>query len=130
MMAIAPQIIDLHRLTPPNAALLFLRTLPIHLQRKARPWGFKLNCAFDDVKMAKALAESETIKATNNIPGVIVQVAQEQIFQYPDKIFQTWDRDSLIKGIKIKAFSCRPKFDEIKKYMKEHIKKNRDEVVA
>lgn len=127
------ELIELPRLTPEDAALLFIKSIPVRKELMPQHFGMGgLRVCAEPERIAKKLVKnwpSRTISATGRIPGVIKRVAESRYFVDVESVEHSWDKQELLRLIE--GLMCRNKikYKEIKDYILEHLVDDRDDVI-
>jgi len=130
--SISHELIELPKLALKDAALLFIKSIPVKYQLKSEHFGLKGVLSNGELASRLSIAdmESPTVKATGKIPGVIKQICESLYFQKVKNIKQHWDKNELIRVINQVMCKHKMKYDMIKESILNRLTDNRDDVVA
>jgi len=128
------ELIKLPKLTFKDAALLFITSIPVWKQLKAE--DFELSGkrgALSPDEMAEHLSAKNqkplTISSTECIPGLIEQLAHTRFFQDVNSFRCSWEKQELLQYINNQKCLFKIKYEEIEKYILEHLEDDRDDVI-
>merc|ERR1719397_881678 len=130
--SISHELIELPKLEYKDAALLFIKSIPVKDQLKSEHFGLKGVLSNSEIASRLSIAdmESPTVKATGRIPGVIKQICKFVYFQKVWNIKHHWDKNELIRMIDLVMCKYKMKYEMIKESILNRLTDNRDDVVA
>ena len=81
--AISPELIELKKLEARDAAILFIKSIPVRNQLKAEHFGLTGTISANEIAYNLSIPHkiSPTVSATGFIPGVIKQITTTQFFE-------------------------------------------------
>lgn len=130
--SISHELIELPKLELKDAALLFIKSIPVNDQLRSEHFGLKGVLSNGEIASWLSIAdmESPTVKATGRIPGVIKQICDYACFQKVRSISHHWDKNELIRKIDLVMCKHKMKYDKIKESILNRLTDNRDDVIA